>query len=115
MRRLKKGPLFVAVTITVLLALFGSSLVGGSGIGWFAGLVKPWFLVPLWAFYLVGLAYYAGGATVLYRILAHVDNRGDRTLCLALTVGVMSLLRRAGRVEDPRVCHPSAPIRLRCH
>lgn len=91
MRRLEKGPLFVAVTITVLLALFGSFLVGGSGIGWFAGLIKPWFLVPLWVFYLVGLAYYAGGATVLYRVLAHVDNRGDRALCLALTVGVMSL------------------------
>ena len=50
-RRLKKGPLLTAVAIPVLFALVGGALVGGSGVAWFAELVKPWFLVPLREFY----------------------------------------------------------------
>ena len=91
MRRLRKGPLFVAVAIPVLFALLGGALAGGSGVAWFAGLAKPWFLAPLWAFYLVGLVYYVGGAVVLYRVLVHVEDRGDRTVSLALIICVMLL------------------------
>jgi hypothetical protein len=29
----------------------------------------PWFLVPLWAFSIIGVVYYVLFATVLYRIL----------------------------------------------
>jgi tryptophan-rich sensory protein len=50
MRQLRKGPLFAALTIPVLFALFGGALVGGNGVGWFAKLDKPRFLVPLWTF-----------------------------------------------------------------
>jgi len=50
----------------VLCALFSGALVGGNGVGWFAKLDKPRFIVPLWTFYLVELAYYAGGAAVLF-------------------------------------------------
>ena len=88
-RRLRKGPLFVAVAIPVLFALLGGALVGGSGVAWFAELVKPRFLVPLWVFYLVGLVYYVGGATILYRVRVHVADRRGRVVSLALTVGVL--------------------------
>src|SRR5215208_1650108 len=73
MRQLRKGPLFAAVAIPVLFALFGGALIGGNGVGWFAKLDKPRFLVPLWTFYLVGLGYYAGCAAVLYRILVYLN------------------------------------------
>jgi tryptophan-rich sensory protein len=37
----------------VLFALFGGTLVGEGLEGWYGGLEKPRFLVPLWAFYAV--------------------------------------------------------------
>jgi tryptophan-rich sensory protein len=50
MRQLRKGSLFAAVAIPVLFALFGGALVGGNGVGWFARLDKPRYLIPLWMF-----------------------------------------------------------------
>jgi translocator protein len=91
MRRLRGGPLAVAVAIPVSFALLGAALVGGSGLGWYAGLAKPWFHVPLWAFYLVGLVYYVLGAVVLYRVLVHADDPRGRAVSFALTVSVLLL------------------------
>lgn len=91
MRQLRKGPLFAAVAIPVLFALFGGALVGGNGVGWFARLDKPRFLVPLWTFYLVGLAYYAGGAAVLCGILVYVNDRRGKIASLTLIIIVMLL------------------------
>lgn len=81
----------VAVTTCVLFALFGAALVGESLGTWYVTLDKPWFLVPLWAFYIVGAVYYVLFATVLYRILVYVDDRGGRAAALALTLCVMFL------------------------
>lgn len=89
MRRFKKGPLGAAIAIPVLLAVLGGALVGDYGLGWYADLVKPWFLVPLWVFYIVGLIYYLLGAVVLYRILAHVAERRGKVISLTLTIGVL--------------------------
>lgn len=47
MRWSRKGALVAATATPLLFAIFGTALVGDSGLGWFAGLVKPWFLVPL--------------------------------------------------------------------
>jgi benzodiazapine receptor len=91
MRRLRKGPLAAAVAIPVSFALLGAALVDGSGLGWYAGLTKPWFLVPLWAFYLVGLVYYVLGAVVLYRVLVHTDDPRGRAVSFALAVCVLLL------------------------
>ena len=88
MRRFKRGPLGAAIAIPVLLALLGA-LVGDSGLGWYAELVKPWFLAPLWVFFIVGLVYYVLYAVVLYRILAHVTDRRGKAISLALAVGVL--------------------------
>jgi translocator protein len=89
--RLRKGPLLAAVALPVLLAVFGTALVGGSGLGWYEGLRKPGFLVPLGIFYLVGAIYYALFAVVLYRVLARIDDPRGRAISLGLTVGVMLL------------------------
>ena len=91
MRRLKKGPLLAAVAVPVLFAVFGTVLVGGSGLEWFEGLEKPWFLVPLGIFYLVGALYYALFAVVLYRVLSRVEHPRGKALSLGLVVGVMLL------------------------
>ena len=91
MRQLRKGPLFAAVAILVLFALFGCALVEGNGVGWFAKLDKLRFLVPLWTFNLLGLGYYAGCATVLYRILVYVNACRGEMASLALIFIVMLL------------------------
>ncbi len=91
MRSLRIGPLLVAIAICVLFALFGGVLVGESLGTWYAALEKPWFLVPLWVFYIVGIVYYVLFATVLYRILVHVDNPRGRATSLALTTSVLFL------------------------
>ncbi len=52
---------------------------------------KPWFLVPLWAFYIVGAAYYVLFATVLYRILVYVEDCEGKAASLALTICVLFL------------------------
>ena len=91
MRGLRKGSLLAAVALPVLFAVFGTALVGGSGLEWFAGLAKPRFLVPLRVFYLVGGLYYVLAAVALYRILARIDDPRGRAVSFGLSVGVLFL------------------------
>src|SRR5918998_6385834 len=91
MRRSSKGPLVAATAMPVVFAIFGTTLVGGSGLGWYAGLVKPWFLAPLWAFYVVGLLYYVLAAIVLYRVLVYIDDPRGKAVSFTLTVGLLLL------------------------
>jgi translocator protein len=90
-RSLRKDPLVVAIAICVLFALFGGVLVGESLGNWYKALDKPWFLIPLWVFYIVGAVYYVLFATVLYRILTRVGDRRGRVTALALTISVLFL------------------------
>ena len=48
-------------------------------------------LIPLWAFGIVGAIYYVLFATVLYRILVHVDDHRGRITSLVLTIIVLFL------------------------
>jgi benzodiazapine receptor len=89
LRGLRKGPLLVAVALPVLFAIFGTALVGGSGLEWYEGLEKPRFLVPLGIFYLVGALYYVLFAVVLYRVLSRVGDPRGRAISLGLSLGVM--------------------------
>lgn len=91
MRGLKKWHLLAAMALPVLFAVIGTALVGGSGLEWYAGLAKPWFLVPLRVFYLVGALYYMLAAVVLYRVLARIDDTRGRTISFGLTMGVLLL------------------------
>ena len=74
-RSLKMRALLVSVTTCVLFALFGAALVGGSLGTWYGALDKPWFLLPLWGFYIVEAVYYVLFSTMLYRILVYVEDR----------------------------------------
>ena len=91
MRSLRIGPFLFAIAICVLFALFGTALTWGSVGNWYGGLDKPWFLIPLWAFGIVGAVYYILFATVLYRILVHVGDRRGKITSLVLTIGVLFL------------------------
>ena len=91
MRRSSKGSLVAATAMPVVFAFFGTGLVGGSSLGWYAGLVKPWFLAPLWASYFVGLVYYVLAAIVLYRVLVYIDDPRGKAVSFALTVGLQLL------------------------
>jgi benzodiazapine receptor len=91
MRGLRKGALLAAVALPVLFAVFGTALVGGSGLEWYAGLAKPRFLVPLRVFYLVGSLYYVLVAVVIYRVLARIEDPRGRAVSFGLTVGVLLL------------------------
>lgn len=91
MRRLRIGPLLAAMAICVVFALFGNALIGESLGNWYGALDKPWVLVPLWVFYIVGFLYYVLFATVLYRILTRVEDRRGRVTALALTLSVLFL------------------------
>ena len=91
MRRLRIGPLLAAMAICVVFALFGNALIGESLGNWSGALDKPWFLVPLWVFYIVGFLYYVLFATVLYRILTRVEDRRGRVTALALTLSALFL------------------------
>jgi translocator protein len=90
-RGLKKGPLLAAVALPVLFAVFGTILVGGSGLEWYEQLKKPGFVVPLGIFYLVGALYYVLFAIVLYRVLSRVGEARGRAISLGLALGVMLL------------------------
>jgi tryptophan-rich sensory protein len=90
-RSLRIGSLLVAIALCVLFALFGAALIGESLGNWYGSLDKPWFLVPLWAFGIVGAVYYILFATVLYRILVHVRDRRGKLVSLVLTAGVLFL------------------------
>ncbi len=91
MRSLRIGPLLVALAICVLFALFRGALIGESLGNWYGTLDKPWFLIPLWVFGIVGAVYYILFAIVLYRVLVYVDDRRGRATSLALTIGVLFL------------------------
>src|SRR5829696_5951442 len=88
-RGLRKGPLLAAVALPVLFAVFGTILVGGSGLEWYEQLKMPWFVVPLGIFYLVGALYYVLFAIVLYRVLSRVGDARGRAISLGLALGVM--------------------------
>ena len=88
-RGLKKGPLLAAVALPALFAVFGTVLVGGSGLEWYEQLKKPGFVVPLGIFYLVGALYSVLFALVLYRVLSRVGDTRGRVISMGLTVGVM--------------------------
>ncbi len=90
-RSLRIGPLLVAKAIRVLFALFGTALIGESLGNWYEALDKPWFLIPLLAFGIVGAIYYVLLTTVLYRILVHVGDRRGKTTSLVLTISVLFL------------------------
>jgi tryptophan-rich sensory protein len=53
-------------------------------------LKQPIWALPVWAWYLIGLAYYGACFASLYRLVNIVSASGTRWLCLALVIAVMT-------------------------
>ena len=78
-----------AIIICVVLAFWGSLLVGDSLDTWYPTLIKPAMLVPLPVFYAVGVLYYLLFTFVLYRIFSQIENPQAERIALITALVVM--------------------------
>lgn len=78
--------LLLSIFIVVTLAFFGNVLVGDALTVWYSKLIKPWYLVPLWFFIIIGILYYFMGVIILYRQIKNIAESKIRKIALTLTV-----------------------------
>ncbi|MCP3028517.1 tryptophan-rich sensory protein [Halobacillus sp. A5] len=71
-------------------AVLGNAFVGNSIIEWYMELEKPWYLVPLWAFIVVGILYYIMAGTIVYRQLVNFTESKRRKTAFLLTIGMLA-------------------------
>ncbi len=81
--------LVVAVVVCVAMALLGGLLTGNSLKGWYAGLAKPRWQIPLWAFVAIGLIGYVMDAVILYRLLSFAHDSAGKVIALTAMIVVM--------------------------
>lgn len=81
-------PLLISVSVVAAFAVLGNAFLGDALTVWYAQLDKPWYLVPLWFFIIVGILYYLMAAIILYRQLRNLAESKWRKHALALTVAV---------------------------
>lgn len=81
--------LAAAIGLSLVMAVFGTVLVGDSLKTWYPTIRHPRFEPPLWGFVLVGLVVYVIDAIVLYRLLVVIDDSAIRVVALATLVAVM--------------------------
>jgi tryptophan-rich sensory protein len=91
MRQLRQHPLVTAIVTCLATAVLGTLLVGDGLETWYPNLEKPAFLIPLWAFYIVGVLYYLLFGTVIFRILTQVEPIAIQRRLLSLTISIMLL------------------------
>lgn len=91
MRQLRQHPLATAIVTCLATIALGTLLVGDGLETWYPTLEKPKFLIPLWAFYLVGVLYYLMFGTVIFRILTRVEPIRVQRRLLSLAISIMLL------------------------
>ncbi|MBM7553012.1 tryptophan-rich sensory protein [Thalassobacillus pellis] len=64
--------------------------VGDALTVWYAGLNKPWYLVPLWFFIMVGILYYLMSGVILYRQLRSFKESKFRKIALGLILVMLA-------------------------
>ncbi|MDZ5784599.1 TspO/MBR family protein [Marinococcus luteus] len=74
------------MAVVSTLAVLGNAFVGNALTVWYAELNKPWYLVPLWFFIVVGVLYYIMGTVILYRQMDKIDESYLRKAALVLTL-----------------------------
>lgn len=89
MPTLNIAALAVAVVVCVAMAVLGGLLTGNSLKGWYTGLVKPRWQIPLWAFIAIGLIVYVMDAIILYRLLSLVNDSAGKIVALTAMIVVM--------------------------
>ncbi|NBI29880.1 TspO/MBR family protein [Chengkuizengella marina] len=78
--------LLLSISIVFTLAILGNIFVGDALTVWYAQLNKPWYLVPLWFFIIVGILYYIMGGIILYRQINRFTESKLRKNALTLTL-----------------------------
>jgi tryptophan-rich sensory protein len=78
-----------ALAICLLAALLEGAFSGASPEAYLARLAMPPFSPPLWAWYLIGAAYYVTCFVVLLRVIRHGKRGTRRGVALALVVALM--------------------------
>ena len=87
---LNKRALTIAIATPMGCAIFGNALTGDAVRTWYPTLYKSRWVLPLWTFIPIGIAYYLMCGVVLYRLLAIVAPSRERTRAIVLLLGMMS-------------------------
>ena len=81
---------FVAMIVTILMAVFGG-LLGFQGMSeWYPSLIKP-LDIPLWLFSIVQAFYYIICVGIIFRLLTFVTDKASQKFSLSLFTGMMLL------------------------
>lgn len=91
MKTLSRYPLTTTVITCIAMAGLGIILVGDGLQTWYPQLRKPVFLIPIWAFSLIGILYYFLFGTVIFRILKYIKPTAIKYQLFCLTVTIMLL------------------------
>ena len=81
--------LFISIVVCVLAAALEGVCAGNNVKAYFATLRSPAYALPLWAWYIIGLGYYATFFLVLYRVLNLKTNSILKPAILSLVVFMM--------------------------
>ncbi|QAS51235.1 hypothetical protein HLI_02925 [Halobacillus litoralis] len=79
----------LSISIVVTLAILGNAFVGDGLTVWYAELDKPWYLVPLWFFIIIGILYYMMVSVILYRQISNIAGSMLRKVALILTLSML--------------------------
>jgi tryptophan-rich sensory protein len=82
--------LLIAIGVCVMAAALEGACAGGNVKSYFATLRSPAFSAPLWAWYIIGIVYYATFFFILYRILILDTDSVLRPMTLGLIVFMMA-------------------------
>ncbi|MCG8326497.1 MAG: tryptophan-rich sensory protein [Chitinophagales bacterium] len=73
MKRIKG--LFITISAILFTALAGNMFVGDALNKWFITLNQPWYSLPLWGWYIVGILYYCIASYILYQTLISIKSK----------------------------------------
>ena len=79
----------VSLAVCLVAAILEAALSGTNVKGYLASLTLPPFSPPLWAWYLIGAAYYVMCFAVLYRVIRHGRSGVWRNVAIALVMLLM--------------------------
>ena len=86
---MNKRALTIAIVTPLGYAIVGNALVGDAVKTWYPGLKKSSVILPIWAFFPIGIAYYLMCGAILYRLLALVAPSRKRTSAIVLLLSMM--------------------------
>ncbi|TYS68291.1 tryptophan-rich sensory protein [Sutcliffiella horikoshii] len=81
--------ILISISVVFFFAVVGNVFVDDALTVWYANLNKPWYLVPLWIFIIVGIFYYIMSGIILYRQINNISESKLRKIALILTISML--------------------------